>query len=99
MEISLAQRRMVEAEKEKEASLKMERISLDWQSQMSTPHGRRVMWRILKKLMYDENVQNYNASAYGSIAKQEVARDIARELKLTCRELFYVMETENEKER
>ena len=67
--------------------------------QMSTPQGRRFVWDVLKKLSYNTAIQDINAKVYGAVAKQEVALAIAKELKESCRESFYLMETENEKER
>jgi len=87
------------AEAEKQAQIKKDQLAFDLETQMSTEIGRRYVWRVLKKLGYNSPIVEINAKVYGAVAKQEVALDIAKELKVTNRQLFFLMETENEKER
>lgn len=78
------------------AQMNKDNLNLDIVKQMETKHGRRFVWRILQKLSYGMPITAINASVYGAVARQEVAIDISRELKAASRELFYLMETENE---
>ena len=95
-EISIAARRQKEEADKQNLKLKADILHKDLQTQMSTPQGRRFVWRVLKKLSYNTPIVEVSAKVYGAVAKQEVALDIARELKQACREEFYMMETEAE---
>ena len=64
--------------------------------QMTEPKGRRFVWGILKDLLYQQPVTDTNAAVYGKAAKQAVAFTMVREMKSTCRDLFYLMEIEND---
>ena len=64
--------------------------------QMSDPKGRRFVWAVLKDLLYQQPITDTNAAVYGKVAKQAVSFAMARELKSTCRDLFYLMEIEND---
>lgn len=81
---------------EEVAQMQKDNLAVDLKEQMKTKQGRWFVWHILKKLSYGMPITDINAKVYGAVAKQEVAIDITKELKAASRELFYLMETENE---
>ena len=86
-----------DAKKQQELrEMREHKFEKDMIDQMSTPQGRRFVWHVLGKLSYNKPILDINAKVYGAVAKQEVALDIRKELTQNCRELFYLMETENE---
>lgn len=70
--------------------------TIDLGDQLGTAVGRRYVWQVLKNLLYQEPITDTNAGVYGKVAKQAVAIQMVKEMKTRCRDLFYIMETEND---
>jgi hypothetical protein len=68
----------------------------DLADQLGTAVGRRYVWQVLKNLLYQESITDTNAGVYGKVAKQAVATQMVKEMKSRCRDLFYLMEIEND---
>lgn len=82
---------------DKEMQLKRDNFIADLRQQMSTPSGRRVIWWILKLALYNSPIMETSSVVYRSAAKQELAFNIADQLKKACIDEFHLMEKENTK--
>jgi hypothetical protein len=78
------------------ARLKADQAELDLLRQMETPHGRRYVWGVLQSLLYQQRITDTNASVYGKVAKQAESVGMVLTMKAKCRDLFYLMEREND---
>ena len=81
---------------EKDLKRSADILEVNLVQQMNSRQGRWYVWRVLRKLGYNVPITDTNAKVYGATAKQEVAIELASELRSVCRELFYLMEQENE---
>lgn len=79
-----------------EVKMKQDQAELDLMRQMETPHGRRYVWGILQSLLYQQKITDTNASVYGKVAKQAESVGMVLTMKAKCRDLFYLMEREND---
>ena len=83
--------------RDRETDLRKKQLAADIDAVMKTGPGRRLLWHVLDKLGYGKTITDVNARVYGLVANQAIAIDLTREIKGVCRELYYLMETENEK--
>lgn len=79
-----------------DAKIKSDQMELDLMRQMETPHGRRYVWSVLQSLLYQQRITDTNASVYGKVAKQAESVGMVLTMKAKCRDLFYLMEREND---
>jgi len=81
---------------QEEERLKIAQANLDLTRQMETAQGRRFVWGVLQSLLYQQRITDSNASVYGKVAKQAESVNMVRAMKTKCRDLFYLMEIEND---
>lgn len=76
--------------------IKADQAELDLMRQMDSPHGRRYVWGVLQSLLYQQRITDSNANVYGKVAKQAESVGMVLTMKAKCRDLFYLMEKEND---
>lgn len=89
-----ASKKQVESAEAKERRL-LEQRRNDVIAVLSTPQGRRFLWRLLAKCNAFSSIHETSAKIHYNSGKQDVAFDLLREIDDADPEMFFKMRTEN----